>query len=141
MEKRQFPFVLHFVGSFPCFEAIYVAFAVFRIYLNIGFRMSSHSQFKKFNILQELEQAIKKKTTEKYQHRSKSRNKYPLSHSDPQTTSSDLSRSSRRLGTGPMRGRSPQEAARPIKYLISSKHSPHSESKNSKIKSLIRSCP
>ena len=39
--------------------------------------MSSHSQFKKFNILQELEQAIKKKTQEKYNpHRSKSRNRY-----------------------------------------------------------------
>lgn len=36
--------------------------------------MSSHSQFKRYNILQELEQAIKKKTQEKY--RSKSKNKY-----------------------------------------------------------------
>lgn len=36
--------------------------------------MSSHSQFKRYNILQELEQAIKKKTQDKY--RSKSKNKY-----------------------------------------------------------------
>jgi hypothetical protein len=38
--------------------------------------MSSHSQFKKFNVLQELEHAIKKKTQEKYMpNRSKSRTK------------------------------------------------------------------
>jgi hypothetical protein len=38
--------------------------------------MSSHSQFKRFNILQELEQAIKKKTHEKYAgNRSKSKTK------------------------------------------------------------------
>ena len=38
--------------------------------------MSTHSQFKKFNILQELEQAIKKKTQDKYNpNRSKSRTK------------------------------------------------------------------
>ena len=49
--------------------------------------MSSHSQFKKFNILHELEQAIKKKTQEKYvQNRSKSRTKYPFPHPDPPKT-------------------------------------------------------
>jgi len=47
--------------------------------------MSSHSQFKKFNILHELEQAIKKKTQEKYApNRSKSRTKYTFFHEDPQ---------------------------------------------------------
>ena len=51
--------------------------------------MSSHSQFKKYNILQELEQAIKKKTTEKYMpHRSKSRTKYPIIHADPRLRTS-----------------------------------------------------
>lgn len=35
--------------------------------------MSSHSQFKRYNILQELEQAIKKKTNEKYRSKSKTR--------------------------------------------------------------------
>lgn len=45
--------------------------------------MSSHSQFKKFNILHELEQAIKKKTQDKYgPNRSKSRTKYPHIHLD-----------------------------------------------------------
>jgi hypothetical protein len=51
--------------------------------------MSSHSQFKKFNILHELEQAIKKKTQEKYApNRSKSRTKYPPPHTDPPKTCS-----------------------------------------------------
>lgn len=49
--------------------------------------MSSHSQFKKFNILHELEQAIKKKTQEKYApNRSKSRTKYSSHHIDPLKT-------------------------------------------------------
>ena len=49
--------------------------------------MSSHSQFKKFNILHELEQAIKKKTQEKYApNRSKSRTKYSLTYADPPRT-------------------------------------------------------
>ncbi len=50
--------------------------------------MSSHSQFKKFNILQELEQAIKKKTQEKYlPNRSKSRTKYHIFYPDHPKTS------------------------------------------------------
>ena len=58
--------------------------------------MSTHSQFKKFNILQELEQAIKKKTQEKYNpNRSKSRTKYALFHKDPPKISSNLSQSNR----------------------------------------------
>lgn len=58
--------------------------------------MSSHSQFKKFNILHELEQAIKKKTQDKYgPNRSKSRTKYPHIHLDQPRIWSNLYKSNR----------------------------------------------
>ena len=77
--------------------------------------MSSHSQFKKFNILQELEQAIKKKTQEKYNpHRSKSRTKYLLCNADPIKTTSNLFRSNLPPLTSilPTIAKSPQELRR-----------------------------